>query len=347
VASEFGLEQQGSHGCLICNTASTKDKTPSSVHLDLSSDLIEANKAALMNEEWFISFPSSWLSDHRPTPTLVIPTGESLTTVDVLTAEEQLRVHSSLKSAPSKRKLRETYPQESVLIILISAQNVDLDVTPSDAMKIVFGAGAAPGEVSAASQFSACSFGELELVPFSDTPAISVKVDNNVNQYDKDSMSLEARKKACVHFGLPASCWLPSEMGVDHIMFLVPFGLSDDTGASAGFAKAVPGGTYSIYQGPKFAPEVIMVGCFCTLEENLRFLGLLCRSDNFFSCWQHEFGHNFYLGHAGESSGQGYSEYGDSTGVMGKDYVLGSVNGNKRCFNGWNMWEMGWLKDRR
>jgi len=53
-------------------------------------------------------------------------------------------------------------------------------------------------------------------------------------------------------------------------------------------------------------------------------------------------GHNFNLGHARE----GADLYGDDTGQMGSSLYTNIPNGDKRCFNGWNMWEMGWLKDR-
>jgi len=90
--------------------------------------------------------------------------------------------------------------------------------------------------------------------------------------------------------------------------------LSSDSG-TLGFAYAGIDQRHSIFQRQMIMPSAVL----------------------------HEYGHNFRLGHANEIIGGNHTEYNDYSGQMGASagFLL------KRCFNGWNMWEMGWLKNRR
>jgi hypothetical protein len=54
---------------------------------------------------------------------------------------------------------------------------------------------------------------------------------------------------------------------------------------------------------------------------------------------QHEIGHNLYLGHAGE----GTSNYGDQSGIMGYSYGTDEgPAGAKMCYNPAKSWQLGW-----
>jgi len=302
--------------CKPVFTAVAQEKTLlSPFHLKPSASMVVANKKALEKGEWYISFPSSWLTVDHESQTIDMPFGQELVTVELDNVERFVQKErggskKALKKTASNRQMRETYSWENALIVLVSAKDVDLNVTADQAKEIVFGSGE-----SAASQFAACSFGEFELVPFQEV-VIEVGVDDNIGQYDKNAILLAAQSKVCEHFDRDPVCSPAYDELIDHIIYVIPLGLSSDVGPY-GFGKAELGGTYSLFQGPAFAPETIL----------------------------HEFGHNFFLGHASENA----SEYGDTSGMMGSSYYLhpSPNNGYKRCFNGWNMWQMGWLKDRR
>jgi len=305
----------------VCDTVIPKDRTVPSVALfdpPLNPGFLKRNKKSLLNNELYVTFPSSWLSIDVPTATIVIPRGEKLTVVDAFTDRRLQQRHPGLRKGSSPdttigRELRVTKPQESVLVVRVSTNDAGFPISTSEAEREVFGIGAAPGEVSAASQFSACSFGEMELVSYAEgtvNGTIDVQLPNNTISYSKYTVRTEARDEVCTQLGYSEEyCPIP----VDHIIYIVPFGLSTDIGTS-GFAYGAVGGIYSVYQGSAFEPSTIL----------------------------HEFGHNSLLGHAGEP---GEGEYGDDTGQMGSSYWSGT--GNKRCFNGWNMRMMDWFKDRR
>ena len=303
--------QQSTERYFSCDTFFTpnpkSDSLPPIVSLDPSNETLRANQEALLKDEWYISFPSSWLlPTDLPTPTLIFPPGEQIVTVEPAIVDRLLQKPSGLRKHRRQqrtRRTRETKPEESVLVVLVSAKNTDLNVTTSEAQDVVFGNENAD-QVSAASQFSACSFGQFQLVPFGENPVISVRVDDNIDQYDKITIRAEAQKKVCAEFGLRTRCSPDDSKGIDHIIYVVPFGLSSDNNPH-GFGSAAVGGTHSVYQGKAFAPESIL----------------------------HEFGHNFRLGHAGE----GNYKYGDITGQMGNNFFQMTPNGNSRCFNGWNM----------
>ena len=123
-----------------------------------------------------------------------------------------------------------------------------------------------------------------------------------------------AEEKVCSNYGLDISCDPGRDLGIDHVSYIVPFGLADDA-SMLGFALVGLGMTYTVFQGKTFSVAAII----------------------------HEYGRNYFLGHAGE----GLDEYGDDTGQMGSSHVGSAASAKKRCFNGQNMWEMGWLKDRR
>ena len=295
--------------------APRKRTVPSVAQFDPSSNPLKGTKESLFKNDWYITFPSCWLTttDHRPTPVIKIPSNEKVTRVDPVTVQwlEQKGSEKIKHNTNSERQLRKTKPQESVLIVRIKSSDRDYAVGVSEAKREVFGIGAAAGQVTAHSQFSACSFGEMELVPYVEDGVdgtIDVELPNRSSSYDKYTLRTEARILVCAQLGyVEPVCTIP----VDHLMFISPGGVS---GASSIFAYGAPGGTYTVYQGGAFETSYIL----------------------------HELGHNLWLAHAMEF-GQG--EYGDDTGMMGSSERNGS--GKRRCFNGWNMWTMGWLTDRR
>jgi len=283
----------------FCETLSFEDDAngkplPPIIRLNLKKDFIKENKNALKSHDWYISFPSSWISDKGPTSIIDIPLGDkAVSTVDPAVVRRSLHKPSSVRTTASKsksnRQARETLPEENALIILVSTDNAGpitlinnawTDLTPAKANEIVFGNGD-PGKISAASQFEACSFGEFRLVPYDDV--LEITVDGNADQYDKDTIRLEARKQVCTSLNLSEMC-SPGDAGVDHLIYVVPFGLSSDEEGAFGFAKGELGGRYTIYQGAAFASSTIL----------------------------HEIGHNWNLGHATE----GTEEYGDDTGQV-------------------------------
>jgi len=279
--------------CDVVFNSDIADKTALSIVLpELSEAILEANKEALINNEWYITFPSSWLSENMSPQTIEIPPGGKVTTVDPMTLGRRLQQYFGLRKSSRKvarkRQTRETKNEESVYIVLVSAQDEQLNVQAATATQIVLGNG-----MSAKNQFSACSFGEVELVPYKDgdgDAVTEITLGGNIGDYDKNTVRTAAQKIVCSEFGLTSSCDPASSKGIDHIIYVVPFGLSSDTGSKNGFGRGAIGGTYVVFQGLAFAPQTVM----------------------------HEFGHNWLLGHAGE----GNDEYGDDTGQMGRSNAL-------------------------
>lgn len=273
--------------------------------------LVKANKDALKKDDWYISFPSSWVATSLRVPVIKIPDGEKVITVKPDTVERLLQKHSELEKAPTnkERQTRETKSEESVLIVNVKTNDKSYPISSNEASSEVFGTSG----VTAYTQFRDCTFNTLLLSKYTQNGVsngyMQVTVNGNVNSYSKYSIRTEAKKEACQDLVGSTSC----SISVDHIIYIVPFGLNSDS-SSSGFAYGAVGGQYTVFQGSAFEPSTIL----------------------------HEFGHNFHLGHAGEV-GQG--EYGDDSTQMGSSYWSGT--GNRRCFNGWNMWEMGWLKDHR
>jgi len=267
----------------VCDTLNNNnEKTPRSVLFDPAKDLLQENSDSLLNNEWYISFPASWISTKNlPAPFIDIPYGEQVTTVNM---DRRLPKKRLRRTSKTINRRTNTKPEESVLVVLVSAQDASPGFTTSQADDIMFGSSS--NGISAASQLAACSFGQLQVEKY-ESGIIQVTVDDNINQYDKNSIRRAAEEKVCEHFGRSSSCDPGDDEGIDHVAYVIPFGLSSDPTYSNGFAYAGVGGTHSVFQGPAYAPQVIM----------------------------HEIGHNWRLGHAGEAN----SEYGDTTGQVGQE----------------------------
>ena len=227
----------------------------SSFLLDLPRDTVKANMDAIRKDNWFITFPSSWLSTDLQNSTMTIPPGEEVTTVDANSPEWRLVEQFASPEVEKSRELRTALGNETVLIVLISTQdavptkynNYTEPWTPAVANDIVLGS-----SDSAATQFSACSFGQFGLVPFAnndtiikegDLPVINVTLDNITSDYDRWSVRKDrswwkpfdqqvpaAQVKVCEAFSLPSNCTPALDLGIDHITYIAPWGLSSDSG---------------------------------------------------------------------------------------------------------------------
>jgi len=147
----------------------------SSFLLDLPRDTVKANMDTIWKDNWFITFPSSWiltdLQNPMMTMTMMIPPGEEVMMVDANSPEWRLVEQFASPEVEKSRELRTALGNETVLIVLISTQDAvptkDINYTepwtPAVANDIVLGS-----SDSAATQFSACSFSQFGLVPFAD-----------------------------------------------------------------------------------------------------------------------------------------------------------------------------------
>lgn len=95
---------------------------------------------------------------------------------------------------------------------------------------------------SAAAQLDGCSGGYYKLVPFqharlSTAGVLSVHVrDIPYSDHDKNSIRKQAEESACILLGFSdSSC----NTGADHLLFIMPYGLSD--GSDVGFLSASVG----------------------------------------------------------------------------------------------------------
>jgi len=337
--SQSGIHRDYS---FLCHVIWSFEKVDfNSVIFEPSHEVVEQHSHELFEEDWFISFPVRWLTNERPTPTIEPPEGQQVTTLDLHSVQRHLqqsnlRPPSTSSISRRRRQTRETTSNEKVLVVLVSTPDASpYQLSKTEAMDIMF----SNDDSSVAGQFNACSFGSMGIEKFGDG-VLEVTVNAPINTLDKYAILYQAESKVCQYYNLNSLCDPAYEKDIDHIAYVVPFGLSSDASPN-GFASAGVGSTYSIFQGKAFTTATIL----------------------------HEFGHNYYLGHAG----QGVSEYGDNTGQMGKSkqqncvydpmvrrgslysksnvvgtsYFGTSIPVTKRCFNGWNMWELGWHKEHR
>ena len=160
---------------------------------------------------------------------------------------------------------------------------------------------------SLVSQMNDCSQGQLQIIPHSEYPVIEVKPARHISTYTFVDLYMEILQEARKELGLKNGRSLTST--TDHLLLVIPDDIDRRPG-ELGWG-ATPGFFSGIIES--LAPSTMTM--------------------------LHELGHNLGLGHAYEQG----EAYGDMSTVMGyshRDVV-------KMCYNGHNMWDMGWFEDRR
>jgi hypothetical protein len=164
-------------------------------------------------------------------------------------------------------------------------------------------------EYSVSSQYSSCSAGQFVLEPYDvEQPVVQIRLNGRTAaSYTRGSIFAAANEAL-------EDMYSVSNVGhiADHAIFCLPAGLS----------------------GPPFRATSAVNG-FWTAANSTSW----CTNP---AVLMHELGHHLGLGHAGERE----DEYGDESSIMGQTYLSDDTSGNQRCFNGQNLWHLGWFQER-
>lgn len=148
----------------------------------------------------------------------------------------------------SRRRLSNIGKQACGLVIVHTpgAQN---PVTVSDAEAMVY--------THASNQFRDCSAGAMELVKADNT--VHITLPKNIGQYTSNSIDSDMFAAICQHYGYPSNCEITKKRDLDHILFSLPYGLSDDKPGTF-WAKGSAGDSrrFSSYGGGELIAEGIV-----------------------------------------------------------------------------------------
>lgn len=204
------------------------------------------------------------------------------------------------------RNLMTTKGALDVLMVRITdskgvAPNADLNQLRSDVFE---------DKVSLKSQFEACSYGKLQIRPFTGRTETNLQIRNGVvdisvdydirREGDRGELQIAAIRSAEEAIG-------NLRHQFDAVMFCMPPGTGD------WLAYAFVGDKLSFYNNE-----------WCS----------------YVSGQLHEVGHNLGLAHSGE---KGEGEYFDQSGIMGLSYA---VDDQRICFNPAKSWQLGWYDDK-
>eukprot|EP00522_Entomoneis_paludosa_P013907 CAMPEP_0172449636 /NCGR_PEP_ID=MMETSP1065-20121228/8294_1 /TAXON_ID=265537 /ORGANISM="Amphiprora paludosa, Strain CCMP125" /LENGTH=745 /DNA_ID=CAMNT_0013201347 /DNA_START=243 /DNA_END=2480 /DNA_ORIENTATION=- len=285
-----------------CITILSQNQETIRLHLD--STFLKANQDKITNETLFVALKPRWIINDAVGE-------EHRNEIRILTEEEissamdrRLDRRTVLGSEPQRPDQRSKHLQQRRLSVL-GGQRVAAVIVHTQDVKNPATSQLVDRVVfeDASDQYKACSNGAMWLLKTRAT--IHVNIPGNASEYSSISVAAAARRAVCQYLNLPISCNPAEELGLDNILYSVPHGLKNDQpGVMWAYASTGDSRRFSVYTNAYFIPSTVM----------------------------HEMGHNYMLGHAKE----GNDLYGDNTGHMGGGWST------KRCFNGMNMFTLGW-----
>lgn len=198
--------------------------------------------------------------------------------------------------------------QKSVLVVRVIAPDAQTSLNMSQLSDSVFGTSGDP--VNLASQFSACSYGQLNFVaaqPANSEPIIDGVIEVTIDQVISGTDNSVVRN--AVTSALNSKLGYQAASRFDHVMYALP------PGTNGGWiAYAYINSWLSVYNND-WASYV--------------------------SAQMHELGHNLGLSH----SGAGTNQYADQSGMMGFSYS--QDDGPIMCFNAPKSNFLGWYDDKK
>jgi hypothetical protein len=237
------------------------------LHFASNSLVRQAHEHAIKNGGWYISFPLDWVSyDGQLLPHQT----EQVTTLTLAEVDEALlllqqerhgarnlesgylrkkktaRVGESSDAHP--RKLGAFGAHQCGIVIVHTRDRANPETVSSVEMTTY---------VTASNQFRACSNNVMSLVR--KDPTISVTLPGSIGSYDAETIYDAARMAVCSYYRQPSNCEPATVRGLDHILYSIPFGTSDDIqGGSWAYAAVGDERAFSIYNGNYFIPSTIL-----------------------------------------------------------------------------------------
>jgi hypothetical protein len=212
-------------------------------HTDIEQDdaLFLENAEAFHAEEWFLRFPCEFIKDKK-LPAEYNGDVHSLTTQELkslFSPKRQLRSAEAIGKNKSPRRLSHIGTQKS-LIVIVNGKDVVNPFSIADAESFLYD--------TTNDQFKDCSNNAMEIVKKENTVVINLP--NNLATYDDDNIGDAVFPLICAAKGLASGCHITKELGLDHVLFSLPFGLANDSPNSYwAFASAGGDLRYSVYNG--------------------------------------------------------------------------------------------------
>lgn len=205
--------------------------------IDRNEDFYMDNLVALRAGRWFIGFPCEWAVDgnlprekNDRVHSLSFDEVESLYKLE--TSGRQLRrggqgqavvadEESVKRKIPSNPRRLSYVGKFFVGIVIVHAKNQRNKLFVADAETMVY--------TKANKQFRDCSNGALELVKKDKT--IEITLPNNIGFYKSTTIEDYLMEAVCTYgpYNYGKDCVITDERDLDHILFSLPYGVSDDS----------------------------------------------------------------------------------------------------------------------
>lgn len=229
------------------------------LHLDVTkgSAFFIENEEAFREGEWFIQYPCDEVTDAGG---VLSPGKHMLYTLSkaeikyFYSSRESRRLEEGDKPFTqthhyhNHRRLSNVGKQGGGLVI-VHAEDAVNPLTREEGDEILYH--------EAGTQMGLCSNGAVELYPKVET--IELTLPGNLAAYNSATVSDFLFQEVCKINGFSADCEITKELGLDHILFALPFGLQGDVpGEFWAIASTGDDRRFSVYSGGAFIPATIM-----------------------------------------------------------------------------------------
>jgi hypothetical protein len=244
---------------------------PHEIHLHFAANSLvrQENAMSLKNKGWYISFPLDWVSYDAQ---LLPHQTEQVTTLSLAEVDEALmllqqerhgarnlqngylRKHRAASvdgetNDAHPRQLGGAFGARQCGIVIVHARDRANPATVASVEQATY--------ITASNQFRACSNNAMSLNRKDAT--IFVTLPQGIGSYDANTVYEAARVAVCTYYRQPSNCEPATLRGLDHILYSIPYGTSDDTpGGSWAYAAVGDSRAFSIYNGNYFFPSTIL-----------------------------------------------------------------------------------------
>lgn len=203
------------------------------LHIEEYEPIYKRNEEAFRAGMWFLKFPCSWIVGKA------LPRERTSQVLSLSKEEVQAIYHPTRHLRTAKHRTLSNIGKQNCGIVIVSAPDALNPLSVEDAEYLLYG--------KANRQFHDCSNGALELVKKDDT--VKITLPRKIGTFSSNNVDDMLFQLICEYYNYDSNCEISKERGLDHILFSLPYGISDDDDTLWAYASAGDSRRFSVYGG--------------------------------------------------------------------------------------------------